>query len=160
MLHNILLTGASGYLGGSLLARLAAADLPPYDKLYALIRSKNQAQAVRQCSNATPLTCDVKDEAAIHETIIGNEITVVLFLIDASSSVSQTHMIKALADVKAKTGKDVHFIHVRVPLRLWRALASSTSTIGMLSDASIEDKWSKALFEPCRSAYGSGAVRR
>jgi thioester reductase-like protein len=37
--HNILLTGASGYLGGSLLAHWASASLPAHGTLYALVRT-------------------------------------------------------------------------------------------------------------------------
>jgi thioester reductase-like protein len=39
MSHNILLTGGSGYLGGTLLARWNEAQLPSYGKLFALVRS-------------------------------------------------------------------------------------------------------------------------
>ncbi|UKZ95222.1 uncharacterized protein TrAFT101_010072 [Trichoderma asperellum] len=50
-MHNILLAGASGYLGGSILAQLHnfiddSMELPAYDTIYALVRSDAQAQAV------------------------------------------------------------------------------------------------------------------
>lgn len=113
MAHNILLTGASGYLGGTLLADLPAANLPNINKLYALVRSDGQANAVRECSNAAPLVFDVTNKCAVHEAITTHEISIILFLVDAVSHVAQGYMIPALAEVKARTGKDVHFIHVR-----------------------------------------------
>ena len=114
MSHRILITGASGYLGGSLLARIADANLPVYDKLYALVRSDSQAEAVKKY-RAEPLKIDVKDEAAVCSAVVGNKITIVFFLIDAMSAASQGFFIKSLADVKSMTGKEVHFLHVRDP---------------------------------------------
>ncbi|RMJ02496.1 hypothetical protein CDV36_015234 [Fusarium kuroshium] len=110
MSHNVLLTGASGYLGGDLLAGLSEANLPPYGTLYALVRNPEQARAVEQ-HGAKPLAFDVKDEASVRAAVLDNEITVVFFLIDAASSVSQELIIKALGEVKKKTGSDVHFLH-------------------------------------------------
>ena len=114
MSHRILLTGASGYLGGSLLARIADANLPVYDKLYALVRTDTQADAVKKYK-AEPLTINVKDEAAVRTAVVGNKITIVFFLIDTMSAVSQGFFIKSLAEVKSVTGKEVHFLHVRDP---------------------------------------------
>ncbi|KAK7957784.1 NAD(P)-binding protein [Apiospora saccharicola] len=110
MPHNILITGASGYLGGTLLARWAAADLPPYGKLYALVRTEQQAEAVKQYG-AEPLTLDPYDETAVLRGVVDNQITVIYHLIDAFRSDSQVHMIKALAEVKRTTGQTVHFLH-------------------------------------------------
>jgi nucleoside-diphosphate-sugar epimerase len=110
MSHNILITGASGYLGGTILARWERARLPPYQKLYALVRSEEQGEAVKKYG-AKPIFFDIKDEASIRTAIIENQITVVYYLIDAMTSVSQIPMIKALAEVKKKIGKDVHFLH-------------------------------------------------
>jgi uncharacterized protein YbjT (DUF2867 family) len=67
--HRILITGASGYLGGTLLARWKEADLPAYDRLYALVRTDAQAEAVGQYG-AEPLAFDPRDEAAVREAVV------------------------------------------------------------------------------------------
>ncbi len=117
MSHRVLITGASGYLGGSLLARIADANLPIYDRLYALVRTEAQADAVKKYG-AEPLTINIKDEAAVREAVVGNKITIVFFLIDAFNAASQRNFIKSLAEVKSTTGKDVHFLHVSDPGRI------------------------------------------
>ncbi|KAK5267527.1 hypothetical protein LTR96_007560 [Exophiala xenobiotica] len=111
MSHRILLTGASGYLGGTLLARWKTANLPPHEKLYALVRTDDQGKAVK-LYGAEPLSFNVKDEASTREAIVGNKINVVFFLLDAMKSDSQVLLIKALAEVNKLTGLEVHFLHV------------------------------------------------
>ena len=111
MSHNILLTGASGYLGGSVLHRTADAGLPAYGKLYALVRTDGQADAVKKYG-AEPMRLDVNDETAVREAVVGKKITLVFYMINAASSTAQVNFIKALAEVKQKTGQDVHLLHV------------------------------------------------
>ncbi|KAJ4172715.1 hypothetical protein NW754_002918 [Fusarium falciforme] len=110
MPHNILLTGASGYLGGDLLAGISEANLPPFGTLYALVRTPEQAKAVEQ-HGAKPLIFDVKNEASVRGAVVENDITIVFFLIDATSAVSQELFIKALGEVRKNTGSEVHFLH-------------------------------------------------
>lgn len=113
MTHNILLTGASGYLGGSLLTHISRGTiaLPAYGKLFALVRTPEQAEKVKEYS-AEPLTFNPTDEKAVRDAVVGNEISVVFYLIDALKSEGQVNFIKALKEVREKTGKDVHFLHV------------------------------------------------
>lgn len=113
MSHKVLITGVSGYLGGSLLAHMSKAQLPLDGKLYALVRTDAQAHAVRSYG-AQPLIFDTSNELSVRNAVVGQEITIVYFLIDAISSVGQVNFIKALADVKQMTGKDVHFLHVSI----------------------------------------------
>lgn len=110
MSHNILITGASGYLGGTLLARWSSANLPAYHKLYALVRTNEQGEAVKQYG-AEPILFDIQNEASIKAAIMDKEITIIYFLIDAMTSEEQVPMIQALAEVKVKTGRNVHFLH-------------------------------------------------
>ncbi|KAF3767914.1 hypothetical protein M406DRAFT_41483 [Cryphonectria parasitica EP155] len=110
--HRILITGASGYLGGTLLARWNEANLPPtYDKLFALVRTDAQAAAVKQQYGAEPLALDVSDEKAVRDAVVEHEISIVYFLIDAMRHEAQVHFIRALAEVRERTGREVHFLH-------------------------------------------------
>ncbi|OWY47487.1 NAD(P)-binding protein [Alternaria alternata] len=109
MSHNILLTGGSGYLGGTLLARWNEAQLPSYGKLFALVRSSEQVSAVKQY-NATPLTTDASDPESIKETIINEKITIVLHIHDVMDTTFSTHSIAGLGEVKKLTGLQTHFL--------------------------------------------------
>ncbi|KAI8957598.1 NAD(P)-binding protein [Daldinia sp. FL1419] len=110
MPHNVLITGGSGYLGGDLLARMGAANLPPYGKLYASVRTTEQAAGVRQYG-AEPLFFNLKDRWEVRSTVIDNQITVVYYLIDAIQIEPPLFFIEALSEVRKATGFTVHFLH-------------------------------------------------
>ncbi|THX98426.1 NAD(P)-binding protein [Aureobasidium pullulans] len=109
MSYNVLITGGSGYLGGTLLNRLQSAGLPAL-KLYALVRKDSQAEAVKQYG-AEPLTFDAYEESAVREAVLKHEINVVFSLHDAFKADSAVAFIKALAELKNNTGRNVHFLH-------------------------------------------------
>ncbi|OAP57684.1 hypothetical protein AYL99_08422 [Fonsecaea erecta] len=113
MSHIILITGASGYLGGSLLAGWSSASLPPYKRVLALVRTDEQAAAVtREYGRvAEPIRFDTRDEAAVRKAVVDNSITIVYFLIDAMKATTQGYFLRALAEVKRTTGSEVHFLH-------------------------------------------------
>lgn len=111
MLSNVLITGASGYLGGTLLARWHASQLSGYEKLYAFVRRTEQAEAVQRLYGAEPIRVSLEDEDAVRDEIMSKRINIIFFLIDAYSLQSQTSFIKALSALKDQTGMDVHFIY-------------------------------------------------
>ncbi|KAH7056956.1 hypothetical protein B0J12DRAFT_774461, partial [Macrophomina phaseolina] len=108
--HDILITGVSGYLGGTLLAHFQSASLPNYGNLFGLVRKPEQAEAIKQYG-AEPLMFSPQDEQATKNAIMENKITIVYFLLDAYDGTSQVNIIKALAECKNATGLDVHFLH-------------------------------------------------
>ena len=110
MSHKILLTGASGYLGGDLLPHLTPQNIPSYSQLFALVRTHFQAAEVKKYG-AEPLTINLQDEKAVYDGIVEKGITVVFYLVDSLNSEAQVFCIKALAEVKKRTGGDVHFLH-------------------------------------------------
>ncbi|KAI1804253.1 NAD(P)-binding protein [Daldinia bambusicola] len=110
MSHNVSITGGSGYLGGDLLARMGTASLPPYRKLYASVRTAEQADGVRQYG-AEPLFFNLRDELEVRTAVFDHEITVVFYLIDAVHYEPPSFFIQALSEVKEATGLTVHFLH-------------------------------------------------
>jgi nucleoside-diphosphate-sugar epimerase len=110
MSQSILITGASGYLGGSLLAQLSRTHLPPHKKLYALVRTDQQGEQVRQYG-AEPIKINLEDESAVTKSIVDAKISIIVFLIDALNSTYQVPLIKALGVLKKRTGQEVHFLH-------------------------------------------------
>ncbi|KAH7007205.1 hypothetical protein EDB80DRAFT_751878 [Ilyonectria destructans] len=108
--RNILITGASGYLGGTVVAQLSGANLPSHGKIFALVRNDSQAKAVKTYG-LEAITFDPYDMIAVEENIIRHQISIVYWLIDASSSAAQQHFIGALSKLKQETGQSVHFLH-------------------------------------------------
>lgn len=112
MSRNVLITGGSGYIGGSLLAKLKnTTDLPSHGTIYALVRSNEQAEQVKSHYNATPLMVDLEDQSAITTTLLEKQISVVFFLINAFNADAQVKFIEALAAVKDQHGVQTHFLH-------------------------------------------------
>ncbi|QGA20196.1 hypothetical protein EYB26_007897 [Talaromyces marneffei] len=111
MSHNILITGASGYLGGTLLTRWKEANLPPYNKLYALVRTEEQANAVQTLYNAEPVQIDLRSDVDIEQAIISRDISIIYYLIDPLEDRIPRVMVRALGTVKQRSGRgDVHFL--------------------------------------------------
>ncbi|CAG8282389.1 unnamed protein product [Penicillium salamii] len=108
--HNILITGGSGYLGGTLLAEWKNANISGYDKLFAMIRSDEQAEAVKTLYSAEPVKCSLQPDDIKH-LLLENQINIVFYLIDAYKAESQVPFIQALSEVKNQTGQEVHFIY-------------------------------------------------
>ena len=151
MSHRILLTGASGYLGGDLLPHLNSQNLPTYDKLYALVRTDAQAHAVKE-HGAEPISFNLKDEKAVRDAIVGNAITIVFYLIDSGNYEDQVCMIKALAEVKKKVGGEVHLLHVGSHPH---SVNCSMNELGgrEANCAADEDHRRKDLLKPRRRTY-------
>lgn len=139
MSHNILITGASGYLGGTLLARWKKANLPPYGKLYALIRSREQGEKVQKLYGAEPLVFNINDHETVTQTIINKEITIVYYLIDAYSAKHQPAFIEGLGEVKRRTGNDVHFLHTTGAKQFSRHAGVSVDQVLLDTDPRLYD---------------------
>ncbi|KAM0473431.1 hypothetical protein ACHAPX_008178 [Trichoderma viride] len=111
---NILLTGASGYLGGSILAQLhnsgdGGIDLPAHGTIYALVRSDAQARTV-QDYGAKPAAFDPGNEAAIESFIMDHKVSIVIWFLDVVNVDRQILFIRALAKLRQQTGQEVHFL--------------------------------------------------
>ncbi|KAK0203392.1 NAD-P-binding protein [Desarmillaria ectypa] len=107
VMTRLLITGASGYLGGTLLNDLVKI---PNVEIYALVRTELQASTVKSLG-VQPVEFDLMNQAAIQKAVEELELTVVLHLADAFSFVPPEAFILGLATVKHKTRKDVHFVH-------------------------------------------------
>lgn len=110
MANRILITGGSGYLGGTLLARWKEANLPSYEKLYALVRTDGQGKAVEQYG-AEALNISLEAPESIKKAVLDNKINIVFYLIDPRNWEHQVSFIEALSELKKQTGQEVHFLH-------------------------------------------------
>lgn len=126
---SILLTGTSGYLGGTVLSQLLAnPSLLPrnvYAKIYCLVRTDAQVKALTDfvtshpgANSASgdhgiePIQFDYLNVDAASKVLKEKGISVVFYLIDAFSDKGQRVLIEALGRVKGDVGGEVHFLHV------------------------------------------------
>jgi nucleoside-diphosphate-sugar epimerase len=111
MAPNILLTGVSGYLGGSLLHEWKTSGPPNHGTISALVRNEGQAKKVAKYG-VEPLIISLEDEDAIVKALAERKITIVYYLIGSYCLESQLYFIEGPAEVECRTGGNVHFLYV------------------------------------------------
>ncbi|KAF8200433.1 hypothetical protein K438DRAFT_1821956 [Mycena galopus ATCC 62051] len=68
---------------------------------------------------AKPFAFDTHNGAWFRDNLVKLDIAAVYFLIDASNAEAQVNFIKALGEVGKRSGRAVHWLHVRnIPLPL------------------------------------------
>ncbi|CRG90930.1 hypothetical protein PISL3812_07977 [Talaromyces islandicus] len=131
MAPNILITGAAGYIGGSVLADLlsSSSNLIQEAKLNAVVRSKEQAQSISELG-VNVIQLNLNDDSALREVVLQHEIDIVIHT--ASSMVPQyaSSLIQALGERRRVSGNDVYFFHVSAlnSLAIFVCLANARET--------------------------------
>lgn len=70
--QKILITGASGYIGGSLISLIQSQSLVDASRIYALVRKDEHEAAVRKLG-LHPLRFNLDDKTEVEEAIVRNE---------------------------------------------------------------------------------------
>ncbi|KAL4863036.1 hypothetical protein BDV12DRAFT_202464 [Aspergillus spectabilis] len=110
MAPNLLITGAAGYIGGTVLRSLLSANVIPPLNIWAIVRSDAQAESLR------PLYVNIAqvsltDNEAVKALVIDNNIEIVIHTASAVDPTPAIPLLEALRDQKQQTNQPVHFIH-------------------------------------------------
>ncbi|MCJ1292562.1 hypothetical protein MMC34_004113 [Xylographa carneopallida] len=109
---HILITGAAGYIGGSLVADFLASNnvLMKEAHIIAAVRSEEQAKSLSKLG-INVLQLDLTDENAVLETVVGHDIRIVIHTASSINSTLALHLITALGKQREAAGEDTYFIH-------------------------------------------------
>ncbi|KAI1392961.1 NAD(P)-binding protein [Hypoxylon trugodes] len=109
---NILITGAAGYIGGSVLAELLSrtSGLVKAKNIIAAVRSEEQVQSLSKLG-VNVVQLNLRDEDAVKEVVLKNNINFIIHTASSSEAALVSHLIKALGEHRRISGKDAYFIH-------------------------------------------------
>ncbi|KAI1428255.1 hypothetical protein F5Y12DRAFT_48146 [Xylaria sp. FL1777] len=111
---NILVTGAAGYIGGSVVAALLSNSAYFSKKnLFAAVRTEEQVQSL-QPLGINVLQLDLQNEQEVAEAVLQNEIDIVVHTASSIDFRLALHLVSALGKRRAVTGKDTYHIHSSV----------------------------------------------
>lgn len=108
--HKVIITGASGYIGGSVLSLIQSRQLVQADQIYAVVRKDEHEAEVRKCG-ANPLRIDIDDQTQVERALVDNEINIVIHFASVLDWNPVHNFLLALQKVNEATGKAVHLIH-------------------------------------------------
>ncbi|KAL4778429.1 hypothetical protein BJX76DRAFT_143798 [Aspergillus varians] len=112
MSSKILITGAAGYIGGSLVADFLSDNSPAIskDQIIAAVRSQEQADALAKL-DIPVLQLDLADKDAVLEAILSHNVNIVIHTTSAIDPATALSLIDALGKQREDSGKKTYFIH-------------------------------------------------
>ncbi|KAI1378883.1 NAD(P)-binding protein [Hypoxylon crocopeplum] len=110
--QNILITGAAGYIGGSILADFISrtTSLIKAVNISAAVRTEEQAKSLSKLG-VNVVQVNLKDETAVREAVLGNEIDIIVHTASSSDSSLASHLINSLGQRRKVSGEQTYFIH-------------------------------------------------
>ncbi|KAH9886123.1 NAD(P)-binding protein [Xylariomycetidae sp. FL2044] len=109
--YNILVTGAAGYIGGSLIESFLSggSNVIQNAKIFGTVRTDQQAEALSEL----PITLarpSLEDEKAILQAILKNEIDIIVNTANSWNASVASNLIKALGHRRVDSGRETYFI--------------------------------------------------
>ncbi|KAF2181555.1 NAD(P)-binding protein [Zopfia rhizophila CBS 207.26] len=152
MTQNILITGAAGYIGGSILADFLSRTSSPIkdSRIYATVRSEEQAQRLSKIDGVNVIQVDLSDEASVSEAVLRNEIDIVLHIASSMATQLAANLINALGERRKASGAQTYFVQSSVTALL--------SIEGGWPYGEVKD--TDAIFEKEKEIGGPNPVRQ
>ncbi|PCD41290.1 hypothetical protein AU210_003846 [Fusarium oxysporum f. sp. radicis-cucumerinum] len=149
MSRNILITGAAGYIRGSIVANLLSKH-PKTTKqqVFAAVRTDKQAKALSTLG-INVLKLDLSDEQAVVNEISSQKVGVIVHAADSINPELALLLIKALEKQKESAGKPTYFIHTS-GLSAFYANSGWPRTVNKDTDAVFETEKEFADSYPIR----------
>ncbi|PVH79367.1 NAD(P)-binding protein [Cadophora sp. DSE1049] len=112
MAHKFLITGAAGFIGGSILTDFLASNNPLLKKgnISAAVRSQEQADALSNLGISV-IRLDLGNEEAVFAAILHNDISVVIHTASCIDAKLVLPLISGLGKQRELSGKETAFIH-------------------------------------------------
>ncbi|KAF8850555.1 NAD(P)-binding protein [Acephala macrosclerotiorum] len=109
--HKILLTGATGYIGGAVLAQIleSTPDVLAKHQISVLIRGKEKV-AVFEKMGVKPILFNSLDETEFLRKL-ASEYDIIIHTASGFHTASAKALVTGLGDRRKQTGKEVHYIH-------------------------------------------------
>ncbi|KAF4987458.1 hypothetical protein FGRMN_10361 [Fusarium graminum] len=157
MSQNILVTGAAGYIGGSVLADIRNKYSTAGRKhIFAAVRSIDQANAVSS-SSVSVLRLNLADEQAVVDVICSNDISIVVHTASSIKTDLALHLVNGLSKQKKITGQPAYFIHTSA-LSAFYEKSGWPGSVGKDTDAIFQTEKDLADSYPIRQVEHARAV--
>ncbi|KAM0408626.1 hypothetical protein ACHAPD_011608 [Fusarium lateritium] len=115
MSQNILITGAAGYIGGSIIADILSRNDETLMSvaLFAAVRSQEQVDQISKIG-VKAILVDLNDKSAIEDVIAQNKIDIVVHTASAMNPAITSNLISALGKRRQNSGSRTYLIHSSV----------------------------------------------
>ncbi|PMD21477.1 NAD(P)-binding protein [Hyaloscypha hepaticicola] len=112
MSSNILITGAAGYVGGSIIADFLSSSSPVLkrSRITAAVRSDEQAKLLSE-SGINVLQLDLTDEKAVVESLVKHNINIVVHTASSLDLTLALNLLAGLAEQQKASESNAYFIH-------------------------------------------------
>ncbi|KAJ4256785.1 hypothetical protein NW762_008881 [Fusarium torreyae] len=152
MSQNILITGAAGYIGGSIIADFLNKHSSEVNgnQIFATVRSDEQAEALLRLG-VNILKLDLTDEQGVTDSVTSNQIGIVIHTASSIDPSLAFPLINALGKRKETTGKVTHFVHTSA-LSAFYEKAGWPPTVNRDTDPVFETEKGLADSYPVRKA--------